>query len=128
MQAADIEDFYRKYVACLNDKNWARLADFVGADVRHNGRPLGLDGYRAMLEKDFEEIPDLRFVIDVLVANPPHVGARLRFDCSPQGMFLGLPVNGKRIDFSENVFYEVRDGRIDQVWSVIDKVAIEAQL
>jgi hypothetical protein len=28
----------------------------------------------------------------------------------------------------ENVFYEFHDGKIVQVWSVIDKVAIEAQL
>ena len=128
MQAADVEGFYRQYIACLNARDWVRLADFVGVDVRHNGRPLGLEGYRAMLENDFEEIPDLRFVIDVLVASPTCVGARLRFDCSPRGMFLGLPVNGRRVVFSENVFYEIRDGKIDQVWSVIDKAAIEAQL
>ena len=30
--------------------------------------------------------------------------------------------------FAENVFYEVRNGKIAQVWSVIDKAAIEAQL
>jgi predicted ester cyclase len=30
--------------------------------------------------------------------------------------------------FCENVFYEFREGKIDNVWSVIDKAAIEAQL
>ena len=39
-----------------------------------------------------------------------------------------LDVNGKRISFTENVFYEFRQDRIVQVWSVIDKAAIEAQL
>jgi len=39
-----------------------------------------------------------------------------------------VPVNGRRVSFCENVFYAFRDGRIEQVWSVIDKVAIEAQL
>lgn len=43
-------------------------------------------------------------------------------------MFLGLAVNGKRVSFTENVFYQFRDGKIAQVWSVIDKAAIEAQL
>jgi predicted ester cyclase len=32
------------------------------------------------------------------------------------------------VSFSENVFYEFRDGKIREVWSVIDKAAIESQL
>jgi len=43
-------------------------------------------------------------------------------------MFLGLTVNGKRVVFSENVFYQLRKHLITSVWSVIDKGAIEAQL
>jgi predicted ester cyclase len=41
---------------------------------------------------------------------------------------MGLPVNGKRVSFAENVFYETDGFKIKQVWSVIDKAAIEAQL
>jgi predicted ester cyclase len=32
------------------------------------------------------------------------------------------------VSFAENVFYEFRSGKVWQVWSVIDKAAIEAQL
>jgi predicted ester cyclase len=46
----------------------------------------------------------------------------------PKGLFLGLPVNGRRIVFTENVFYRFHDERIAEVWSIIDKGAIEAQL
>jgi predicted ester cyclase len=81
-----------------------------------------------MLEGDFQTIPDLFFDIDFLVSEPPRVGSRLRFDCTPIVLLIGLPVNGKRISFTENVFYEFRDGRIEAVWSVIDKAAIASQL
>ncbi len=81
-----------------------------------------------MLERDFREIPDLHFDIQLMISDPPYIAARLGFDCKPKGEFLGLPVNGKRISFAENVFYEFRRERIAQVWSVIDKAAIEAQL
>ena len=119
---------YRAYIGCLNRQDWENLHRFVADDARHNGRPFGLVGYRAMLERDFEEIPDLRFTIELLVCEPPFVASRLRFDCRPKGVFLGLPVNGKRVVFAENVFYRFRDERIAEVWSVIDKAAIEAQL
>lgn len=128
MTRDDLAAIYRSYIACLNRQDWAALGQFVHEDVTHNARPLGLAGYRAMLEQDFREIPDLRFNIALLTSDPPNIAARLKFDCSPIGTFLGLAVNGKRVSFCENVFYEFRDGKIRQVWSVIDKAAIEAQL
>ena len=81
-----------------------------------------------MLERDFDEIPDLHFNIQLLVSDPPYVASRLGFDCAPKGKFLGLAVNGKRVSFAENVIYEFRREKIAEVWSVIDKSAIEAQL
>ena len=128
MIESDLADVYRGYIACLNRQDWPRLGQFVDDDAHYNGRPIGLSGYREMLERDFFEIPDLRFDIQLLVSDPPHIASRLRFDCAPKGMFLGLPVNGKRVSFAENVFYEFRREKIVSVWSVIDKAAVEAQL
>lgn len=124
----DLSDTYRAYIACLNRQDWASLGKFVADDVRHNGRPFGLAGYRAMLEQDFLSIPDLHFSVELLVAEAPHVAARLAFTCTPRAEFLGLPVNGRTITFAENVFYRFADGKMVEVWSVIDKVAIETQL
>jgi predicted ester cyclase len=128
MRKDDLAAIYRSYIACLNAQDWPRLVKFVDDDVHHNGRRLGLSRYREMLERDYEDIPDLKFVVDLLVCEPPHVAARLAFDVSPKGNFLGLDVNGRRIAFTENVFYAFRDGKIGEVWSVIDMVAIERQL
>jgi predicted ester cyclase len=123
-----LPDIYRSYIACLNAQDWPRLGQFVHDEVRRNGKPFGLANYRAMLERDFEEIRDLRFDVRLLVTEPPNVASQLVFDCGPKGAFLGLRVNGRRVSFAENVFYEFRNGKIAEVWSVIDKAAIEAQL
>ena len=128
MTGADLANLYRAYIDCLNAQDWGKLGQFVHDDACHNGRRLGLSGYRMMLERDFADIPDLHFDIALLVAEPPYVASRLGFDCTPKGRFLGLKVNGRRIAFCENVFYQFRDSRIVEVWSVIDKTAIEAQL
>jgi predicted ester cyclase len=128
MDEINLSEVYRGYIACLNKQDWSKLGVFVGDDVKYNGQQIGLSGYREMLEKDFREIPDLRFEIQILVCEPPHIASRLHFDCTPTGTFLGLPVQGKRVAFAENVFYEFRGDKIQQVWSVIDKAAIEKQL
>lgn len=128
MPDIDLAAVYRGYIACLNAQDWTGLSNFVQDDVRHNGVQLGLSGYRAMLENDFDTIPDLFFDIRLLVAEPPFIASRLQFNCAPKAEFLGLAVNGRSVSFAENVFYKFREGRIAEVWSVIDKAAIEAQL
>lgn len=124
----DLCDVYRDYIACLNKQDWPKLGRFVHDEVIHNGQRVGLSGYRDMLVRDFDEIPDLYFNIQILISDPPYVASQLGFDCTPKKTFLGLQVSGKRVSFTENVFYEFRAEKIREVWSVIDKAAIEAQL
>nr|WP_205934235.1 ester cyclase [Rhizobium leguminosarum] len=112
----------------MNRQDWPNLGQFVGDDAVHNGRRLGLSGYVAMLERDFDEIPDLYFKVLMLLCDPPYIACRLDFDCRPKAKFLDLDVNGRRLSFTENVIYEFRGGKIVEVWSVIDKAAIESQL
>lgn len=128
MSKTDLSDVYRDYIACLNKQDWPKLGQFVDDEAIHNGRQVGLSGYRAMLERDFDEIPDLYFNVQMLISDPPYIASRIGFDCTPKGKFFGLPINGKRVSFAENVIYEFRNEKIVQVWSVIDKAAIEAQL
>ncbi|WP_122663233.1 ester cyclase [Pseudomonas viridiflava] len=126
--SSDLRDVYRGYIDCLNKQNWNALGQFVDEDVRYNDTRVGLSGYREMLERDYRQIPGLQFHIRFLIADPEHIAARLDFNCTPIGEFMGLPVNGRKVQFSENVFYRFREGRIVEVWSVIDKAAVEAQL
>lgn len=128
MIAVELASIYRAYIDCLNRQDWENLGRFVQDHVRRNDTTLGLSGYRRMLEEDFEQIPDLHFNIQMLVAEPPRIAARLWFDVTPKGQFLGVPVNGRKVTFAEHAFYEFREGRIQDVWSVIDKAAIEAGL
>jgi predicted ester cyclase len=128
MIKTELSDIYRDYIACLNKQDWPKLKQFVHDEVYYNGQRIGILGYREMLERDFHEIPDLYFDVQLLISDPPYIASRLGFDCTPKGKFLGLHVNGKRISFTENVFYEFRREKIERVWSVIDKAAIEAQL
>ena len=128
LQERAAPSMYERYIACLNARDWKKLGEFVAADVVHNGRLLGVDGYRAMLEENCRDIPDLHFNADLVVANESYVASRLRFDCTPIHEFLGVPVNGRRVVFHEHAFYKLREGKIAEVFSVIDKAAVEAQV
>ncbi|HTI92738.1 MAG TPA: ester cyclase [Puia sp.] len=101
---------YQDYIACLNARELNRLGTSVASKVVYNGSTLGLAGYQKM------------------VADDSTVASRLRFDCRPRGDFQGLPVNGRRVVFYENVFYRFMEGLIVEVWSVVDYKAIENQI
>ena len=128
MTRDEIVRAYEGYIACLNRQDWVELHRYVAEAVTYNGSVIGLDGYRAMLIGDFRAIPDLSFHISRLVCEPPMIACRLAFDCTPAGELFGLPVNGRRVRFAENVMYEFDESRIANVWSVIDKAAIAAQI
>jgi len=123
-----IPDIYLDYLACLNNQSWNDLQIFVAEDVYYNDDQIGLSGYLSMLKQNYQDIPDLHFQAELVVSDLSHLACRLVFKCTPTGEFMGVSVNGRKISFSENVFYEFRDHKISKVWSVIDKAAIEKQI
>ena len=124
----DLAKTYQAYIACLNTRNLDRLGEYVEKSAVHNGRKIGLTGYREMLKGNYRDIPDLRFHIELLLTDSSTVASRLRFDCRPRAEFLGLQIDGRHVIFHENVFYRFAEGKIQEVWSLIDKDEIEKQL
>ena len=78
-----------------------------------------------MIAAAIEPAPDLRFVPeDVLVegglSGEARVAARLAFSCTPLRPFLGLPPHGA-VHFTEPTFYRFLNGRLAEVWSLLDR-------
>ncbi|MCR6484900.1 ester cyclase [Amycolatopsis sp. OK19-0408] len=124
----DLEARYRAYLACLDERRFPDLADHVHDPVVHNDRALTLADFQDLLRRDVAEIPDLRYVVELLVVQGERVACRLRFDCTPVGRFRGIPATGKAISFAEHVFYRYRDGKIAEIRSLIDLEAVREQL
>lgn len=53
----NLAEQYRAYIACLNERRWQDLGDFVDDDVQYNGERISVAGYRAMLENDVRKPP-----------------------------------------------------------------------
>jgi len=125
---SDLLPVYRDYLACLNERRWNELGQFVAEDVVYNGEPIGLSGYRTMLQADTDAIPDLEFNPEILLADDRVVSCRLFFRCTPQKVFLGFQPTGRQVSFAEHVFYAFDNRQIVDVWSMIDKETIREQL
>jgi predicted ester cyclase len=128
MTDAQLEQRYRAYLAALNGRRFEELAHFVHDRLTYNDEPITRRQYSDLIAGDVAAIPDLVFDVGMLVVAGDEVACRLMFDCTPEHEFLGFSPNGERIAFTEHVFYRFREGRIANVWSLIDREAIEQQL
>lgn len=128
MAGLDLEDQYRGYLACLNERRFDDLPTFVHNPVTHNDRTLSIAEFQDLLRRDATEIPDLYYAIERLVVQGEQVACRIRFNCTPRAHFRGIPASGQPISFVEHVFYRYQDDKIAQIWSLIDMDAIRQQL
>jgi predicted ester cyclase len=128
MTDAELATHYRSYLDCLNTRRLDGLDAFVQDELTYNGNPMTRADYRALLEDDIAAIPDLVFDVGLLVVGGEQVACRLEFHCTPEREWRGLRPSGRSIAFAEHVFYAFRDGRIAEVWSLLDQAAIEEQL
>jgi len=81
-----------------------------------------------MIEGDIAAAPDIHFNVKMLLTTEDSVAARIWFDCTPEKEFLGFQPTGRMVHFAEHVFYRFRDGKIDEVWTVLDLAAVAMQL
>jgi predicted ester cyclase len=124
---ADLEQRYRDYLAVLDERRFDDLAAFVADVVVVDDVPVSARRYREAREDDVRRIPDVSYDVQHLVVAGDLVAARLRFDCTPVLPFRGREPSGSRVVFTEHVFYRFRDGRIVQVWSLLDVEALQRQ-
>ena len=128
MSDTELRARYLEYLACLNDRRWGDLGEFVADRLTYNGNRLRCNDYRSMIERDTDAAPDLRYTPELIVVDGDVLACRLYFRCHPQRTFLGLVPSGGAVSFAEHVFYRFADLKIVEVWSLIDKEAVRAQI
>jgi predicted ester cyclase len=124
----DLDARYRRYLDSLNERRLDGLVEFVHDEITYNGVPMSRANYRDLIARHIAAVPDMFFAIDLLVVRADLVACRITFDCTPQAEFLGRQPTGGTVSFSEHVFYRFREGRIEQVWSLLDIEALDKQL
>ena len=112
MRDAALAEHYRRYIDTLNERPVGRLEPFVHEQVIYKRESKSLSEYRALIEDAVAAASDLVFRIGLLVVEGEMVAAKLDFDCTPKGCFIGIETDGRRVAFSEHVFYRFSGGKI----------------
>ena len=126
---------YARYTEQVwNSHDPEALAQFVAADARvHSMTPgvvagAGLDYLKGRAQSLFKAFPDVRFEIEDVVCQDDRLAARVTLEGTQRGEFAGIPATGKRMKVYDFATYRIVNGKITDVWSLIDMQGLRDQL
>jgi steroid delta-isomerase-like uncharacterized protein len=132
-------DANKRLVVRFYEEVWARgnvdFAAEVFADdyVRHDLRPTqaapGAAGQASIAKQFRQAFPDLRWSIDLVLAENDLVAARWTASGTHTGTWAGLAPTGRRAEFSAvNIFRFGEDGKVAEIWNHRDDLGLMEQL
>ncbi len=125
-------DRYNKDV--WDSHNPDALAKYVASDARvHSMTPgkvagSGLDYLKARAASLLKAFPDVKFVIEEVVQQDDRLAARVTLEGTHQADFAGIRATGKRMKVYDFAMYRIADGKITDIWSLIDMQSMRDQL
>ena len=110
------------------------LAKYVASEARvHSMTPgnvagTGLDYLKTRAASLLKAFPDVKFVIEDFVQQGDRLAARVTLEGTHRADFAGMPATGKRMKVYDFAMYRIADGKITDIWSLIDMQAMRDQL
>lgn len=110
--------------------NLAALDEIVAPDMTEHqyGAPSGLRGLKALIGGLRSGIPDLQLTIEDVTVDGDKVWGRLRGRGTHDGVFMGMPPTGKRIEIDVIDICRFEGGKMVEHWGIADRFALLAQL
>lgn len=122
MENNDLGSVYAAYLAVLNpqsssteERDLSELHRFVDEKVVHNGQQLGISGYRHLIERSVEQYPSLRYNATTIVVD----SERQSLAAILHMPYIDKTEHGSEKVLVEHVFYQFRNGRIQEVRSMV---------
>jgi steroid delta-isomerase-like uncharacterized protein len=109
-----------------------KAADFVTDDVVWHGGSLGdvsgAENVTGLLRSFIGALPDLNAAEQDIVAENDLVMVRLVVSATVKEALLGVPADGKQVQWGAVDIYRVTDGKISEEWAADDIATIMMQL
>lgn len=134
MSAEQNKAIIRRYFEEVWDKgNLAAEEEFVAPDVVVHAPPLpgaapGVEGAKQVVTMFRTAFPDLKVVIEDLIADSDKVVQRWTAHVTHQGQLLGIPPTGRQVTLTGINIFRFAGGKIVERWGELDTLGILQQL
>lgn len=123
-----LSDFYHRYIAALNERNFEVVATLIPDEVKVNGQYTKREDVLASLNWLTDVVPNYKWHIEDLFTDGERIAVRLHDTGTPAKNFFGAEPTGGSIEFTEFASYKVHDGKFVEMWYLIDVEKIKDQL
>ena len=132
MTPDELKNAYRRIILAVSEGDADALDELVAEDiVDHNPIPdqaPGREGMRQWLAAARTAFPDLHGTVEDVIAEGDRVAARVTWEGTHGGEFVGVPATGRRVSFA--AYHHVRfseDGAAEW-WGTADLLGVLEQL
>ena len=92
------------------------------------GQTLDRRAYEERVNYSRVAFPDLAFMFHEAVSTGDRVAVRWSAEGTHAGDLRGLPATGKRLRFTGQTIYEMKEGQVAGHWQVVDRLGFFEQL
>ena len=133
MSAEENKEIVRRFWGVWEEGNIGLVDELVGSDyVNHSpgmpNQPEGPEGIKAVVNMFRGGMPDLRVVIEDVIAEGDKVVMRYRIEGTHEGELFGVPPTGRRVSIESITVERVSGGKIREHWRVTDTLDMMRQL
>jgi predicted ester cyclase len=128
MPNINLREFYDRYIAALNARNFEIMKEFIHDEVTLNGAPVRRDDILAVQRDEVASVPDLHWVLTNLIIDGDRIGAQLINTGTPAKKFVGVEPTGASFEVVEYAVYQVVDGRFRHMAAIHDAEEVKRQL
>ncbi len=102
--------------------------DYINHTPASPDQPTGPEGVKGVVAMFRSAIPDLRVVVEDMIAEGDKVAVRYTLEGTHEGELFGIPPTGQRLSIKSMSVERVSDGKIREHWRVTDSLDMMQQL
>ena len=128
------KDIVRQFAELVNNNNYNALDDIVADNFVRNSQATpevkisSLDEFKQFGKMNSESFPDMKGVIELMVAEGGYVAAYVTFTGTQEGPMGSFPATGKKMESKTMAIFRLENNKIAELWIEWDNLAILSQL
>jgi steroid delta-isomerase-like uncharacterized protein len=133
MPAEESKAIVRRFWSVWEEGNIDLVDELLAPDyVNHTpatpDQPTGPEGVKEVVGMFRSAMPDLRVVVEDMIAEGDRVAVRYTLEGTHEGELFGVPPTGQRLSIKSIAVERVSDGKIREHWRITDSLDMMQQL
>src|SRR5919112_525316 len=133
MSAEESKAIVRRFWGVWEEGNLDLVDELLAPDYTNHSpatpdQPTDLEGVKAVVSMFRSGMPDLRVIIEDMIAEGDKVVVRYTLEGTHEGELFGVPPTGQRLSIKSISVERVSDGKIREHWRITDTLDMMQQL